>query len=80
MVKAGARILPYSVVGRQCHVEEGAVVEDAIVWANGWIGREAVVRQAILGRQCHIGRCARVGGGAVLGDKTVITDHSRLSL
>jgi len=78
VVKAGARILPYSVVGRQCHVEEGAVVEDSIVWANGWIGREAVVRQAILGRQCHIGRCALVAGGAVLGDKTVITDHSRL--
>jgi len=76
VIKAGARILPYSVVGRQCHVEEGAVVEDSIVWANGWIGRDAVVRHAILGRQCHVGRSAHVGGGAVLGDKTVITDYS----
>jgi len=76
VVKAGARILPYSVVGRQCHVDEGAVIENAIVWANGWIGREAVVREAILGRQCHVGRNAHVGGDAVLGDKTVITDYS----
>ena len=34
VVKAGARIGPYSVVGRQCHIEEHAVVERAIVWAN----------------------------------------------
>ena len=26
-VKAGARIGPYSVVGRQCHIEENAVLD-----------------------------------------------------
>lgn len=78
VIKAGARILPYAVIGRQCHVDEGATVEDAVVWANGWIGREAVVRQAVLGRQCHVGRSASIGGEAVLGDKTVITDYSSL--
>ena len=34
VVKAGARIGPYSVVGRQCHIEEHAVVERAIIWPN----------------------------------------------
>ena len=69
VVKAGARIVPYSVIGKQAHVEEEAVVDGAIVWANTWIGREATVRQAILGRNCHIGRSAIVDPGAVLGDK-----------
>src|SRR5689334_23545761 len=45
VVKAGARIGPYSVIGRQCHVEEHAVVERSIVWANTRIGQEAVVRR-----------------------------------
>ena len=58
MVKAGARILPYSVIGRQTHVEERAVIDGSIVWPNGWIGRDAVVRGSILGRNCHIGRNA----------------------
>ena len=31
-----------------------------IIWPNGWIGREAIVRGAILGRNCHIGRNAVV--------------------
>ena len=71
-------MLPYSVIGRQTHVDESAIVDGAIVWPNGWIGREATVRDAILGRNCHIGRSALLDRGAVLGDKTVITDYSRL--
>jgi mannose-1-phosphate guanylyltransferase len=78
VVKTGARIGPYSVVGRQCHIEEHAVIERAIVWANSRISQEAVVRRSIIGRHCHIGRSAMVEDGAVLGDKSVVTDYSRL--
>jgi mannose-1-phosphate guanylyltransferase len=77
VVKAGARIGPYTVLGRQCHIEEDATVRGSIVWANGRIGREALVEDAILGRHCHVGRAATVGAGAVLGDKSVVTDCSR---
>ena len=78
IVKTGARIGPYSVVGRQCHIEEHAVVEHAIVWANTRVSQDAVVRRSIVGRHCHIGRNALVEGGAILGDKSVVTDYSRL--
>jgi mannose-1-phosphate guanylyltransferase len=78
VVKAGARIGPYSVIARQCHLEEHAVVERAIVWANTRIAQEAVVRQSILGRHCHIGRNAVLENGVVLGDKSVVTEYSRL--
>ena len=78
VLKTGSRILPYSVIGRQTHVDEAAVIDGAIIWPNGWIGREAVVRGSILGRNCHIGRNAVLEHGAVLGDKTVITDYSKL--
>src|SRR5216683_1297923 len=78
VVKAGARIGPYSVIGRQCYVEEHAVLEHAIVWANCRISQEAIVRRSILGRHCHIGRSAIVEDGVVLGDKSVVTDYSRL--
>jgi NDP-sugar pyrophosphorylase family protein len=78
VIKTGARLMPYAVVGRQTHVDEGAVLEGSIVWANGWIGREAHVSGAILGRNCHIGRNAIIETPVVLGDKTVITDYSRL--
>jgi NDP-sugar pyrophosphorylase family protein len=78
VIKAGAKILPYAVIGRQTHVEEAAVIENSIVWSNGWIGREAHISGSILGRNCHIGRNASLAHSAVLGDKTVITDYSKL--
>jgi NDP-sugar pyrophosphorylase family protein len=78
VVKSGARIGPYAVIGRHCHVEEHAVVEQAIVWANCRISQEAVVRGSILGRHCHIGRSATATDGVILGDKSVVTDYSRL--
>jgi NDP-sugar pyrophosphorylase family protein len=78
VLKTGARILPYSVIGRQTHVDEAAVVDGSIIWPNGWIGRDATVRGTILGRNCHIGRSAALESGGVLGDKTAITDYSRL--
>jgi mannose-1-phosphate guanylyltransferase/phosphomannomutase len=78
VVKGGARIGPYSVIGRHCHLEEHASVEHAIVWANTRISQEASVRRSILGRHCHIGRSATIEDGIVLGDKSVVTDYSRL--
>ena len=78
VVKTGARLLPYSVLGRHTHVDEAAVIDGSIVWPNGWIGREAVIRGSILGRNCHIGRNASLERDVVLGDKTVVTDYSRL--
>ena len=78
VVKTGARIGPYTVVGHHCHIAEHAAVERSILWANTRVGQEAVVRGSILGRQAHIGRNATLDEGIVLGDKSVVTDFSRL--
>jgi NDP-sugar pyrophosphorylase family protein len=78
VIKAGARLEPYSVVGRQCHIEEEAVVDGSILWANCWVGREAHIGASIFGRHCHVGRNASLPGGMVLGDKSVLTDYTRI--
>jgi NDP-sugar pyrophosphorylase family protein len=77
LIKSGARIGPYSVIGRQTQVEEDATVDGAILWPNCRVSRDAVVRNAIIGRNCYLGRSVTVDGGAVLGDKTTLTDYTR---
>jgi NDP-sugar pyrophosphorylase family protein len=72
VIKAGAKILPYSVLGKQTHIEGGAVVDGSIIWPNGWIGAEAELHGSILGRN------AIVKSPAILGDKNVITDYSSI--
>jgi len=77
VVKAGARIGPYTVLGRSVLVEEDARVEGAIVWPNARIGRDAVVGAALVGRSCYIGKNAEVGPQAILGDKTTLSDFTK---
>jgi mannose-1-phosphate guanylyltransferase len=77
VVKAGARIGPYSVLGRSVLVEEDAQVHGAIVWPNARIGRDAVVGPALIGRSCYIGKNAEVGPQAILGDKTTLSDFTK---
>ncbi len=77
-VAPGAKVEDGARIEGPCFVDEGAVVDSSIIWPNGWIGREAIVRGSILGRNCHVGRNAALESPVVLGDKTVITDYSRL--
>jgi NDP-sugar pyrophosphorylase family protein len=77
VVKAGARIGPYSVIGRQCHIGEDVQLESTIVWQNTWVGRKASLSGAIVGRHCHIGQHVVIGAGAVLGDKSALTDYTQ---
>jgi NDP-sugar pyrophosphorylase family protein len=77
LIKAGARVGPYSVIGRQTQIDEEASVERAIIWPNCRVGGHATIQDAIIGRNCHVGRNVSVNGGAVLGDKTTLTDFSR---
>ena len=65
-------------IGRRPTSRKGATVDGAIIWPNGWIGPDALVTGSILGRNCHVGRNAIIESPAVLGDKTVITDYSKL--
>ena len=77
VIKSGARVGPYAVIGHQTHIDADAAVENAIVWPHCHISLGASVRDAILGRHCHIGQSVTVDGGAVLGDRTALTDYTR---
>jgi NDP-sugar pyrophosphorylase family protein len=74
-IKPGAQIIN-SVLGVGSFVEERARVENSVIWPHTRIGTTAEVTDAIVGRGCHIGRSAIVGPGAVLGDKTSLTDYT----
>ncbi len=78
VVKAGARIGPYSVIGKDCVVDEGAHVEGTICWAGGRIGCEARVKDSLLGQSVHDRRQLATCSRRCSADQTVIADYSRL--
>ena len=77
VIKPNAKIIN-SVIGAGVHVEEKAVVENSVIWAHTRISNAATIQNAIVGRSCHIGRNVSVGSGAVLGDKTSLTDYTKV--
>jgi NDP-sugar pyrophosphorylase family protein len=76
VIKPGAQIIN-SALGTGCFIEEKARVENSVVWPHTRIGAGAQVSNAIVGRGCHVGRSAQVGPGAVLGDKSSLTDYTQ---
>ena len=78
VVEAGARIGPHTVLCRGCRIGADARLDGAIIWPEATIGAGAVVHGAIVGRGAVIGRCASVQPGTVLGDRSVLTDYSRI--
>jgi NDP-sugar pyrophosphorylase family protein len=77
-IKPGAQIIN-SVLGAGCYVEERARIQDSVIWAHTRIGTAAEINDAVIGRGCYVGRSTRVGPGAVLGDKTSLTDYTQTS-
>ncbi|HEX6185756.1 MAG TPA: NDP-sugar synthase [Pyrinomonadaceae bacterium] len=75
-VKPGAQIVN-SVLGEGVHVEEKAQIINSVVWPHTRVGSGAHISEAVVGRGCHVGRSAQVGAGAVLGDKTNLTDYTQ---
>lgn len=77
VIKPNARIIN-SVIGRGVLVEEKAIIENSIVWAHTRVSSGAEIRSAVIGRSCHIGKNVTVTDGAVLGDKTSLTDYTKI--
>ncbi len=76
-IAPGATIGPHAVIGRHVRVGAGATVRDSIVWPECEIGAEATLETAIIGRGTVIGVHATVSHGAILGDDSRLTAHSR---
>lgn len=77
IIKPGAKIIS-SVIGPGVHIEEKVVIENSVLWGHSRVAAGAEIRDAIIGRSCHIGRNASVTRGTVLGDKTSLSDYTRV--
>jgi mannose-1-phosphate guanylyltransferase len=76
-VEAGAHVGPDAVLTADVSVAPGAWVRDSVVWKGSTLAESASVEGALLAARVRVGRHARLGPGAVLGEDTSITDHSR---
>jgi NDP-sugar pyrophosphorylase family protein len=77
VIKPNAKIIN-SILGTGVHVEEKAEIENSVIWAHTRVSNSAKIQNAVIGRSCYIGKNAVVKNGAVLGDKTSLTDYTKV--
>ncbi len=77
-VQSGARIRGPVTLGPGCSIGQGAEVDGSVLWGSVMIGRDARVREAVLGTDVRIGDGAVVEAGTVLGSGTTVESQQRL--
>lgn len=65
-VLAGARVLENTVIGNDCAVEEGAVVQDSILWEGAVVMRGSHLERCVVGKDCHIKTNAAIFDGIIV--------------
>jgi NDP-sugar pyrophosphorylase family protein len=64
-------------IGRNCRIDEGATIADSVLLDGVVISKHARISGAILGSRCKIGSFAEIKEGAVVGDNSTLSDHSK---
>ncbi len=66
------RISGVCAIGSRCRIDDGAIIEDSILWRGTTIETGATVRGCILGDNCVVRTGANVQPGSVIGADAVI--------
>jgi len=77
-ISDGVAISPFSVIGKNCIIENGAQIINSIILKDTHIGKNVKMKSSIIGESCEIEDNAVMSDTTVLGDRSVIKAHSQL--
>ncbi|MGE5584683.1 MAG: sugar phosphate nucleotidyltransferase [Bacillota bacterium] len=65
---------PYSVIGDNCVIDEGAGIFQSVIWNNTHVGRDAKLEDCVVGSDCYLKPGSSLGEGVVLSDECVVEE------
>ena len=77
-IGAHVQIKGPAVIGDSCTILDGAAVERCILWSKVVVGRNASLKDCIVGSNTSIGEGSFVDEGSVIGENVTVSDGSRL--
>jgi mannose-1-phosphate guanylyltransferase/phosphomannomutase len=77
-IKSGAQIGPYSVIGDNCIIEEGAVVHRSVLWDNVYVGANSELTACTVCSHVVIQRDCKVQEGVVIGERCRLERESTI--
>lgn len=67
-----------AVLGDGCVIEEGAIIEQTVMWHNVRVGAGARLIHCAVASDCSVGSCCRLDAGCILGEAVEIGAGSHL--
>jgi ADP-glucose pyrophosphorylase len=62
-------VLENSVIGENCVVEEGAVVQESILWDGATVMRDTMLVRCVVGRDCKVKSNVAIFDGVIVDAK-----------
>lgn len=78
-IGSGVRIKGPAVIGEGSKILDQATIEGAVLWRNVQVGKQAILKDCIIGDNSLIGDGNFIAQGSVIGDNVIITPGSHLS-
>jgi mannose-1-phosphate guanylyltransferase len=78
IIEIGAKILPLTVLGRNCHVSSGTSISKSIIFDGCSIGKNCIIRKSILSKNVKVASNVKIEDNSIIGDNTIVEENNIL--
>lgn len=78
IIEKDAKILPLTVLGRNCHVYSGTSISESIIFDGCSIGKNCIIKKSILSKNVKIAGNVKIEDNAIIGDNTIVEENNIL--
>ncbi|MFC2144846.1 sugar phosphate nucleotidyltransferase [Actinomycetota bacterium] len=79
IIESGAKIMPLSVIGNNCRIDNGSIVSGAVIFDNCRIGKDCRIKNSIISHNVETGDDVSISRISVIGDNTKIAKGNILT-
>lgn len=79
IIEPGAKVMPLSVIGNNCHIGPGSVISGAVIFDNCRTGKDCHIKDSIISHNVDIGDSVSISGISMIGDNTKIGNGNILT-
>ena len=78
IIEKGAKILPLTVLGRNCHVSSGTSISESIIFDGCIIGKNCIIKKSILSKNVKVASNVKIEDNSIIGDNTIVGENNIL--
>jgi mannose-1-phosphate guanylyltransferase len=78
IIEKGAKILPLTVLGRNCHVSSGTIISESIIFDGCSISKNCIIKKSILSKNVKVASNVKIEDNSIIGDNTIVEENNIL--